>query len=109
MNLLKKCIIATVAVGALTFSYMPATSFAYEVEIHHNGSFWVETDSIQKTNGGYSVKVFYGMNHSRVFTYKFYQKGGTWYCINPGTWDKWVKVEPNSSDNDILYVVLTNS
>lgn len=69
----------------------------------------METDSIRKSNGVYSATVYYGMNHSRVYTYKFAQNGGIWYCQNPGSWDKWEKVEPNSSDNDILYIVLNNS
>ncbi len=110
MNLLKKCIIASMAIGALSFSYMPATSFAYEVEVNsRDGTYWVETDSIRYSNGIYSAKVYYGMNHSRVHTYKYYQKGNIWYCQNPGTWNDYVKVDPNSSDNDILYVILTNS
>ena len=109
MKLIKKCILALTVIGLFTFTYMPATSFAYEVEIHHDGTFWVETNSIRKNNGRYSVDVHYGKYRSRFFTYKFYQKSGTWYCINPGTFDEWVKVEPNSSDNDILYVVLNNS
>ena len=110
MKLLKKCVLVLTAIGAFTCSYMPSTSYAYEVEVTRNdGIYWVETDSIRKSNGVYSATVYYGMNHSRVYTYKFAQNGGIWYCQNPGSWDKWEKVEPNSSDNDILYIVLNNS
>lgn len=87
------------------------TSFAQEILIHdkqHGAPYWIITESVLQTNNVISADVGYGQNKSRRHTYKFMQKDNVWYCQNPGSWNKWVKVEANSSDNDILYVVLQN-
>ena len=36
MKLLKKCVLVLTAIGAFTCSYMPSTSYAYEVEVTRN-------------------------------------------------------------------------
>ena len=86
------------------------TVLAQEIFIENQGNFWVETDSIRQYNGIYSVLVYYGLNHNRKFQYQFKQTNDIWYVQNPGCMgNNFIEVKENSSDNDILYVVLTNS
>lgn len=89
------------------------TLLAELVHIEHTGEFWVDTNTIRHSVDNYypitTVKVYYGMNKSRVFEYRFlYGFENGWWCKNPGSVDKWLYVKADSSDKMILDVILNN-
>ncbi len=81
------------------------------VHIELKGSYWVDTDTIRygKENNYdvITVKVYYGMNKSRMFDYRFLDgcENG-WWCKNPGDPDNWAYVKRGTSDLEILRVIL---
>ena len=105
MKFIKKMCLSILAIGLLLQLSMSTISEAYEVEIDHDGIYWVETDAIRSEGDILSVLVYYGKNHNRKFTWQFKNSSG-WLCKNPGHPHQWQSLEP--SDNDILYVVLSN-
>ncbi|WP_037354613.1 hypothetical protein [Selenomonas sp. FC4001] len=108
---MKKKILAAIFSGLVLWGGSYGISSAQEVLIHdqqYGAPYWIMTETISQTNNVITADVGYGQNKSRKHTYKFMQKDNVWYCQNPGSWNKWVKVEAISSDNDILYVVLQN-
>lgn len=110
VTIMKKKILAAIFSGLVLWGGSYDISSAQEVLIHdqqYGAPYWIMTETISQTNNVITADVGYGQNKSRKHTYKFMQKDNVWYCVNPSG-NQWVTVEPNSPDNDILYVVLQN-